>query len=127
MNEVLQYQLSIDANGNPLDGSNVYRFNLTADFPACKFWSVILYDTHDQQIIRTDQSWPSVHSQRSHLLVNENSSVDAYFGPKVLPGKENNWVKTIPGKGWFMILRLYDPHENPVNSSWKPGEIVLLE
>ena len=24
---------------------------------------------------------------------------------------ENNWVQTIPEKGWFMILRLYGPLE----------------
>jgi len=32
-----------------------------------------------------------------------------YFGPKAPAGTENNWVPTIPGKGWFMILRLYVP------------------
>jgi hypothetical protein len=23
------------------------------------------------------------------------------------PGKEGNWIQTVPGKGWFVILRLY--------------------
>ena len=36
---------------------------------------------------------------------------------------ESNWVQTIPGKGWFMILRLYGPLELWFNKTWRPGEI----
>ena len=39
------------------------------------------------------------------------------------PEIENNWVQTIPGKGWFMILRLYGPLETWFNKTWRPGEI----
>jgi hypothetical protein len=30
-----------------------------------------------------------------------------------------------PGKGWFMILRLYGPLEPWFNKTWRPGEIEL--
>jgi hypothetical protein len=40
---------------------------------------------------------------------------------------ESNWVQTIPGKGWFMILRLYGPLEPWFDGSWRPGEITLVE
>ncbi len=43
--------------------------------------------------------------------------------PKAPQGMENNWVQTIPDKGWFMILRLYGPLEPWFNGSWRPGEI----
>ncbi|MGA9394402.1 MAG: hypothetical protein WCA83_02825 [Azonexus sp.] len=36
-----------------------------------------------------------------------------------------NWVQTIPGKGWFMILRLYGPLEPWFDKSWRPGEVEL--
>ncbi len=39
---------------------------------------------------------------------------------------DNNWVKTIPGKQWYMILRLYYPLETWFNKEWKPGEIEEL-
>jgi hypothetical protein len=39
---------------------------------------------------------------------------------------ENNWVQTIPGKGWFMILRLYGPLEPWFNKTWRPGNIELV-
>jgi len=40
---------------------------------------------------------------------------------------ERNWVQTIPGKGWFMILRLYGPLEPWFNKAWRPGEIELQQ
>jgi hypothetical protein len=53
--------------------------------------------------------------------------VDVYFGPKAPPGKENNWVQTIPGKGWSTLLRLYSPLEPWFNKTWRPGEIEALD
>ena len=55
----------------------------------------------------------------------EGGSVDVYFGPKAPAGMEHNWVQTIPGKGWFMILRLYGPLEPWFAKTWRPGEIAL--
>jgi hypothetical protein len=40
---------------------------------------------------------------------------------------ESNWVETIPGKGWFMILRLYGPLEPWFDKTWRPGEITLQQ
>jgi hypothetical protein len=51
--------------------------------------------------------------------------VDVYFGPKAPPGKEKNWVQTVPGKGWNTILRLYGPLEPWFAKTWRPGEIEL--
>jgi hypothetical protein len=47
----------------------------------------------------------------------------SFFGPKAPPGKENNWVQTIPGKGQTVILRLYGPIEPWFAKKWRPGEI----
>lgn len=52
-----------------------------------------------------------------------DGSVDVWFGPEAPAGKENNWIKTVPGKSWNMILRLYYPLESWFNRSWRPGEI----
>jgi hypothetical protein len=42
------------------------------------------------------------------LHVNEDGSVDVLFGPES-PGAEweTTWIKTIPGKGWFVYFWLY--------------------
>jgi hypothetical protein len=114
-----------DANGNPFDGSRTYKLHLPPHVPAKDFWSVIVYDTQTRSMLQTDQRFPSVSSQNAALKTNADGSVDVWFGPKAPAGMEHNWVQTIPGKGWFMILRLYGPLEPWFNKSWRPGEIEL--
>jgi len=114
-----------DSKGNPFDGAKIYKLHLPPNIPVKDFWSVIVYDNQTRSMLQTDQRFPSVSSQTKGLLVNADGSVDVYFGPKAPPGKEKNWVQTIPGKGWFMILRLYGPLEPWFNKTWRPGEIEL--
>jgi hypothetical protein len=38
-------------------------------------------------------------------------------------GKQANWLATVPGKGYFAIIRLYGPEEAAINRSWKPSDI----
>ena len=68
-----------------------------------------VYDNQIRSMVQTDQQFPSVSNQDKGFKTNADGSVDVYFGPKAPEGYENNWVQTIPGKGWFMILRLYGP------------------
>ncbi|MNN62384.1 hypothetical protein D3C81_1776810 [compost metagenome] len=74
-------------------------------------------------MLQTDQQFPSIGSQRKGIVMNSDTSVDLYFGPKAPPGKESNWVQTTPGKGWNTLLRLYGPLEPWFNKTWRPGEI----
>ena len=50
-----------------------------------------------------------------------------YFGPKPLPGKEANWIQTVPGKGWWVSLRLYGPTEPWFDKTWRPGEMERID
>ena len=75
-------------------------------------------------MLQTDQRFPAVSGQTKGLITNPDGSVDVYFGPKAPKGKENNWVQTIPDKGWNALLRLFGPLEPWFNKTWQPGEIV---
>jgi hypothetical protein len=114
-----------DSKGNPFDGGKNYKLHLPPNIPVKDFWSVIVYDNQTRSMLQTDQRYPSVSSQNKGVKVNADGSVDVYFGPKAPAGFENNWVQTIPGKGWFMILRLYGPLEPWFNKTWRPGKIEL--
>lgn len=113
----------VDAKGNPLDGSKTYKVHMPPNIPAKNFWSFTLYDNQTRSMLQTDQQSPAAGSLTKGLLVNTDGSVDVYFGPKAPAGKENNWVQTVPGKGWNTLLRLYGPLEPWFNKTWRPGEI----
>lgn len=117
---------AVDAGGDPLDGGKSYRLHLPPHIPVKTFWSVIVYDTQTRSMLQTDERFPSVSSQNESLLVNADGSVDVYFGPTAPAGKESNWVQTIPGKGWFTILRLYGPLKSWFDKTWRPDDIKPL-
>lgn len=118
---------ALDADGKPFDGSKTYRLTLPRNIPVKDFWSVIVYDVQTRSMLQTNQQRPSVSSQDKDLQVNADGSVDVYFGPSAPAGKESNWVQTIPGKGWFTLLRLYGPLEPWFDKSWRPGEITVVQ
>jgi hypothetical protein len=117
----------LDTNGNYLDGSKTYKVNIPKDPPMEKFWSMCVYDPQTRSELQTDQPYPSKQSQRDKMIVNDDGSIDLYYGPKAPAGKEANWTQTVPGKGWFVVLRLYSPTEVWYDKTWRPGEIELMK
>jgi hypothetical protein len=116
-----------DADGNPFDGGKNYKLRIPPNVPVKDFWSVIVYDMQTRSMVQTDQQFPSVSSQNKGVKTNADGSVDVYFGPKAPADMASNWVQTIPGKSWFMILRLYGPLEPWFDKTWRPGEIELVK
>jgi hypothetical protein len=56
------------------------------------------------------------------------SSVDLYFGPKPpVAGRETNWIKTLPGKGWFTYFRLYAPTQPFFDRKWTLNDIEKMK
>ena len=114
---------SCDANGEFLEGDRNYRVNLPADIPESRFWSMIAYDNQTRSMLQSEQLMPRVGSQSGTVEQNADGSTDIYFGPEAPAGKEHNWIQTVPGKGWFAILRLYNPLQPFFDKSWRPSEI----
>jgi hypothetical protein len=116
----------VDSKGNPLDGSKTYKLHMPPNIPAKEFWSFTLYDNQSRSMLQTDQQFPAVGSDTPGIQVNADKSVDVYFGPTAPAGHENNWVQTVPGKGWNVLLRLYGPLDPWFDKTWKPGEFELV-
>jgi hypothetical protein len=116
-----------DAAGEYLDGGKRYRLRLPANIPVKDFWSMLVYDPQTRSMLQTDQKFPSLSSQKQGVVVNPDTSVDVYFGPEPPADKEANWVQTVSGKGWWVILRLYGPLEPWFDHTWRPGEIELID
>jgi len=114
-----------DSDGAPLSGGTNYRVNLPAKIPARIFWSMTLYDAANSSGLANGQPFPSLGS-RDKPMQNADGSTDLYFGPKAPEGKQGNWLETVPGKAYFVILRLYGPAESAIDKSWKPGDIKVV-
>jgi hypothetical protein len=114
-----------DSTGEPLSAGATYRVKLPPNIPAANFWSLTLYEAENASGYANGQPFPSLGS-RDKPEQNADGSTEIYLGPEAPAGKERNWMKTIPGKGYFTILRLYSPTEAAINKSWKPGDIEKI-
>ena len=66
-----------------------------------------MLDTPQRYPRAGSQSYPSPPAE-----ANADGTTTVYFGPNQPANvKRGNWVQTMPGKGWFTILRLYSPLE----------------
>jgi len=72
--------------------------------PVKLFWSVTVYDSDTRSEIQTDQGKAALRSLFELREKGATDSVELYFGPTAPAGKEDQWIKTIPGKGWFVYL-----------------------
>lgn len=118
---------NLDADGNYFDGAKNYRVRIPANVPAKQFWSLVVYDPQTRSELQTDQPLPSKNSKRNALVPNADGSVDIFIGPAAPAGKEQNWIQTVPGKGWYTILRLYGPLAPWFDKTWRPGEVELVK
>ena len=110
-----------DAGGAYLDGGKNYKLRVPLPAPAKLFWSVTVYDAETRSEIATDQGHAALRSLFELKNVT-GASADLYFGPNAPAGKENQWIKTTPGKGWFTYFRIYGPEAAAFNGSWKPDD-----
>jgi len=114
-----------DSQGSPLSGGGRYRLTLPAAIPAANFWSVTLYEAKNGSGLANGQPFPSLGS-RDKPAQNADGGTELFLGPKAPKGKEANWLATVPGKGYFVVLRLYGPTEAALDKTWKPGDIERL-
>ena len=117
----------LDSESRPLDGSKTYRLHLPANFPVKDNWSVTIYDTQTRSMLQTDQQYAGLNSLGEGIQVNSDGSIDVYFAPEAPEGMESNWVESLPGKSWFIILRAYGPLEPWLEKTWRPSELELVE
>jgi hypothetical protein len=117
------YLMSIkDENGNSLDGGGVYRLRVPANVPVKQYWSATAYDRSTHAFIR-NMDWSGRSSQSPGLRANADGSVDIYFAPKALDGKESNWVPTAANGKFEVLFRFYGPEKAVFDKTWKLPDI----
>ena len=99
---------------------------LPAGIPVKDFWSATVYDALTASGLDNGQPFPSLNAMDKPVQ-NADGSTDLYFGREAPTGKEKNRLATVPGKGYFVIFRLYGPTEPFFDQSWKPGDIEKVK
>jgi hypothetical protein len=107
-----------DGSAAFLNGSNNYRLKVPANVPIANFWSVTVYDNQTRSMIVNDEARVSRGSP-DELAVNDDGSIDLYFGPMRPEGSGSNWVQTNPNEGWFVLFRFFGPEREYYDKSWK--------
>ena len=111
-----------DVNGDFLDGGKTYSVNLPGPVPAKDFWSFMVYDSQHRSMLETDQKLAGLDSLNPSVKPNADGSYTMWFGPKAPKGHEGNWIQTMPGKSYNVLLRLYGPLQPFFDKSWKAGD-----
>lgn len=115
-----------DATGAFLDGGKSYRLVVPQPVPAKLFWSVTVYDAETRSEIATDQGHAALRSL-FELKDVKGDAADLRFGPTAPAGAESRWIRTLPGKGWFVYFRIYGPEAAAFDGSWKPHDFVEVK
>jgi len=114
----------VDKNGDFLMGASSYKLNLPKDIPAHLFWSVTVYDSVTGSGLANGQPFPSINTM-DKPAANADGSTDIHFGP-ISPGDGKNWLRTVPGQGFFVILRIYGPTQAFFDKTWVPGDVEKI-
>lgn len=115
-----------DAGGTFLDGSKRYRLHVPAHVPVADYWSVTAYDADSFSFIDTDQKRPSLSSLKD-LARNADGSIDLYFSPHEPRDNAGNWIKTVPGKGFLLLLRMFGPTQRFYDATWTLGDVKEVQ
>ena len=114
-----------DSTGSYLDGGRTYKVTLPGPIPAKAFWAFTAYDNQTRSLLPTDQKLAGIDGTVPGVQMNQDAGVTVWFGPRAPAGREKNWVQTMPGRGYNVILRLYGPLEPWFNQSWRAGDFEL--
>lgn len=89
--------------------------------PAKLLWSVTVHGAETRSEIATDQGHAALRSL-FELWDAKEQNAELIFGPTPPSGDQRQWIKTIPGKGWFVYFPIYGPEATAFNGGWKPGD-----
>jgi hypothetical protein len=117
-----------DKDGNHFVGGKSYRLHVPANAPAEAFWSLTLYDAATRSMIQNPSN-DSARSSLDKLKTNADGSIDLYFGPagSAPAGLEANWIETVPGKGFYPMMRFYSPKEGLFDGTWKLPDVDAVK
>jgi hypothetical protein len=114
---------TVDADGHPYTSQNKYAQHFEKDQipPVGAFWSVTMYD--DQGFQCPNEINRFAIGDRDLLKFNADGSLDLYYQHENPgPDKVSNWLPAPDGM-WNLCMRLYAPHSQALDGTWKPPAV----
>ena len=115
-----------DKNDLFLDGGKNYRLRVPANPPVERFWAISAYDPTTRSLLDVGGNENKSVGSLDNPAVNDDGTVDVYFGPTAPAGLEKNWVPTNPNKGFFLVFRFYGPLEGFIEKTWVLNDLELV-
>jgi hypothetical protein len=113
------------AEGNTLvpDGRYVLHFNANGLPPVDGFWSLAAYTKQDMNLIPNTADRYSAGDRTPDLRWDRDGLLTIHLQPEPPSGSgESNWLPTSAIDPWFVISRMYRPHPEVIDATWKcPG------
>ena len=113
-----------DGQGAYLDGGRSYQLAVPQPVPAKLFWSVTVYDagTRSQNPNRSGPGGATVNVRARRRRPQRARRATVRRSP---PDQSGRWIKTVPGKGWFVYFRIYGPDQPAFDGSWQLPDIEV--
>jgi hypothetical protein len=115
-----------DAKGQPLSGRNQYEITFLKGQlpPVGAFWSITLYNS--KQFFAKNPINRYALGDRDKLKFNSDGSLTIYL-QTASPGKdrESNWLPA-PKDDFSLFMRLYWPHKEILQGTWRPPGIERM-
>jgi hypothetical protein len=116
-----------DTDGELLSGKETYRLRVPAEVPARDFWSVIAYSKKTKAFIYNENGRVGLSSyDKSKMNLNDDGSVDIYFGKNAPKGLDSNWIPN-GGEDFFVLFRFYGPEQAFFDRSFKLPDLEKIE
>ncbi|KAA1193949.1 DUF1254 domain-containing protein [Pseudohalioglobus sediminis] len=108
--ESLYPAMLFDADGELLEGGQVYQLHFAADEmpPVNGFWSLSAYRLTDQQLEENEFQRYSIGDRTKGLRYNTDGSLTLTLQHEKPDDTEANWLP-VPAGNYLLVMRLYEP------------------
>ena len=120
--------ISIDEDGEQLNGENSYSITFPADNlpPAKYFWSLTMYHNETKLMVNNKLKRYSIGDRTKGMKFNNDGSLTLYFSNKEPNDGKSNWLPA-PEGDFYMLMRLYGPSDKVLNNKWTPPAIQKIK